>query len=39
VKGSPYFWKNRVLTEEFIGKFLIDGDKWSKHRLRNRGLE
>jgi hypothetical protein len=31
--------KDRVLTEEFASKFLVDVDKWSKHRSRNRGLE
>jgi len=31
--------KDRVLTEEFVSKFVVDGDKWSKHRSRNRGLE
>jgi len=29
----------RVLIEEFIVKWLSDGDMWSKQRLRNTGLE
>lgn len=39
VKASPYFWKDQVITEEFVDRFLVDGDKWSKQRLNNRGLE
>jgi hypothetical protein len=31
--------KDRVLTEEFVSKFVVDGDKSSKNRSRNRGLE
>jgi hypothetical protein len=32
VKESLYFWNDRVLTEEFVDKFLVDGDKWCKYR-------
>jgi hypothetical protein len=39
MNGSPYFWKDGVLTEEFTDRFLVYGDKWSKHRVRNWGLE
>jgi len=39
MKGSPYFWKDRVIIEEFVDRLLVDGDKWSKHQLSNKGLE
>jgi hypothetical protein len=38
----PLSWKtmeDKVLTEEFVSKFVVDGDKWSKQRSRDEGLE
>jgi len=31
--------EDRVLTEEFASRFLVDVGKWSKLRSRDRGLE
>jgi hypothetical protein len=36
---SGKMMEDRVLTKEFASKFLVDADKWSKYRLRDRGLE